>query len=168
MAMCQDRVMVELSVRAMTEVEFDQWRQSVAQAFATEQVAAGNWSPDEALELALRGNAALLPDGLATDGMLLLKGVRLDGTPVGVLWIGLNHPRGTRDCAFLYDIEVEQEYRGAGYGQALLAAGEDAVRARGVSALELNVFGDNRRAIRLYETSGYTVVTQQMRKNLTF
>jgi ribosomal protein S18 acetylase RimI-like enzyme len=40
------------------------------------------------------------------------------------------------------------------------------VRARGVKAIELNVFGDNTRAIRLYETSGYTVVTQQMRKRL--
>ena len=99
--------------------------------------------------------------------MLFLKGEQPDGTPVGVLWIGLNHPRGTPDCAFLYDVEVEQEYRGAGYGRALLTAGEDAVRARGVSAMELNVFSGNRRAIRLYETAGYTVVTQQMRKNLT-
>jgi ribosomal protein S18 acetylase RimI-like enzyme len=40
------------------------------------------------------------------------------------------------------------------------------VRSRGVGALELNVFGDNARAIRLYETFGYHVVTQQMRKSL--
>ncbi|HEX2774639.1 MAG TPA: GNAT family N-acetyltransferase [Micromonosporaceae bacterium] len=150
----------------MTEAEFDAWHQRLAEAFASEQVAAGNWSPDEALDLALQGNAALLPDGLATDGMLLLKGVRADGTAVGTLWIGLTHPRGTSDCAFLYDIEVEDEYRGAGYGRALLAVGEDAVRSRGVNALELNVFGTNMRAIRLYESSGYTVVAQQMRKNL--
>jgi RimJ/RimL family protein N-acetyltransferase len=32
--------------------------------------------------------------------------------------------------------------------------------------VELNVFGDNARAIRLYEISGYRVVTQQMRKSL--
>jgi ribosomal protein S18 acetylase RimI-like enzyme len=98
--------------------------------------------------------------------MLLLKGVRGDGTPVGVLWIGLTHPRGIPDCAFLYDIEVEEAYRGAGYGRALLAAGEDGVRSHGVGGLELNVFGDNTRAIRLYDTAGYRVVAQQMRKNL--
>ena len=150
----------------MTEVEFEAWSQRLARAFASEQVAAGNWSPEGALTLAFKGNAALLPDGLATDGMLLLKGVRADATVVGTLWIGLTHPRGSPDCAFLYDIEVEEEYRGAGYGRALLAAGEKAVRARGVNAMELNVFGSNMRAIRLYETSGYSVVTQQMRKNL--
>ncbi|GFJ94917.1 GNAT family N-acetyltransferase [Phytohabitans rumicis] len=85
---------------------------------------------------------------------------------VGTLWIGLTHPRRTPDCAFIYDIEVDQEHQGAGYGRALLAAGEDAVRAEGVGSLELNVFGGNTRAIGLYESSGYTVVTQQMRKAL--
>jgi ribosomal protein S18 acetylase RimI-like enzyme len=158
--------MVDVSVRAMTEAEFDEWRHAVASAYAAEQVAAGNWSPDEALELALQGNAAFLPEGLATPDMLLLKGMRGDGTSVGVLWIALKHPRGIPDCAFLHDIEVEEAYRGAGYGRALLNAAEDIVRSHGVGKLELNVFGDNARAIRLYETAGYRVVAQQMRKSL--
>ncbi|MFI7026227.1 GNAT family N-acetyltransferase [Micromonospora sp. NPDC049900] len=51
-------------------------------------------------------------------------------------------------------------------GRKLLAAGEDVVRRHGVSSLELNVFGDNDRARRLYQSSGYRVVTQQMRKTL--
>lgn len=150
----------------MTEAEFESYRHAVASAYAAEQVAAGNWSADEALERALQGNAAFLPDGLATPGMLLLKGVRGDGTSVGILWIGLEHPRGIPDCAFLYDIEVEEAYRGVGYGRALLVAAEDLVRSHGVGGLELNVFGDNTRAIRLYETAGYRVVAQQMRKSL--
>ncbi len=32
--------------------------------------------------------------------------------------------------------------------------------------MTLNVFGDNRTAIRLYETAGYTVTAQQMRREL--
>jgi len=83
-----------------------------------------------------------------------------------VLWLGLTHPRGKGDCAFVYDIEVDEAHRGLGYGRVLLAAAEEAVRSRGVGALELNVFGDNARAIRLYASSGYHVVTQQMRKAL--
>jgi ribosomal protein S18 acetylase RimI-like enzyme len=158
--------MAALSLRTMTEAEFHAWDQRIARAFASEQVAAGNWSPEEALELAVKGNAALLPDGAATEGMLLLTAVRADGTAVGTLWIGLTHPRGIPDCAFLYDIEVEEEHRGAGYGHALLAVGEEAVRSRGINAMELNVFGSNMRAIRLYERSGYRVVTEQMRKDL--
>jgi ribosomal protein S18 acetylase RimI-like enzyme len=158
--------MPELVVRAMTEPEFDEWRGAAVRDFAGEQVAAGNWSPGEAEELSRAADRALLPDGYATAGMLFLHGARPDGTPVGVLWLGLAHPRGKGDYAFVYDIEIDRAHRGLGYGRVLLAAAEEAVRSRGVGALELNVFGDNARAIRLYASSGYHVVTQQMRKAL--
>jgi ribosomal protein S18 acetylase RimI-like enzyme len=159
--------MPEVTVRPMTEDEFEEWRHALARAYADEQVAAGNWQPDDALELALDGNAALLPQGLATPGMLLLKGVLEDGTPIGRLWIGLRHPRGLPGCAFVYDLEVDEEHRGAGSGRALLAAGEAVARSHGAGALELNVFGGNTRAIGLYSSAGYRVVSQQMRKELT-
>lgn len=158
--------MVELSVRAMTQAEFDVWSEQLARTFAETQIAAGNWPAEDAIVRARHGNADLLPDGVATEGMLLLKAVRPDGVAVGVAWVGLTHPRGTPGCAFLYDIEVDEEHRGAGYGRALLEAVEEATRAQGMAALELNVFGGNTPAIRLYETSGYAVVTQQMRKSL--
>ncbi|NES30182.1 GNAT family N-acetyltransferase [Micromonospora terminaliae] len=158
--------MPELIVRDMTRNEFEVWRDRTIRSYADEQVAAGNWSADEALELATRAHDVLLPDGFATAGMLFLRAVLPDGAHVGVSWLGLTHPRGAPDCAFIYDIEIDEAHRGAGYGRALLAAVEDAVRSRGVGRLELNVFRDNARAIRLYETSGYRVVTQQMRKSL--
>ena len=53
-----------------------------------------------------------------------------------------------------------------GLGRALLEAVEDAARQAGAAALELNVFGRNHTAISLYSSSGYDVVTQQMRKSL--
>jgi GNAT superfamily N-acetyltransferase len=74
--------------------------------------------------------------------------------------------RGRRTRAFLYDIEVDEPHRGKGYGWALLTAAEEAARSRGVSALELNVFGGNATSIGLYESAGYIVV-QQMRTRLT-
>jgi ribosomal protein S18 acetylase RimI-like enzyme len=156
----------ELIVRDMTRNEFEEWRDRSIRSFADEQVTCGNWPADEAIELATKANDVLLPDGFATAGMLFLRAALPDGTCVGVSWLGLTHPRGAPDCAFIYDIEINEAYRGAGYGRALLAAAEDAVRSRGLGRLELNVFGDNARAIRLYETSGYRVVTQQMRKSL--
>ena len=79
---------------------------------------------------------------------------------------GPDTPAGDTGLRVHLCIEIDEAHRGAGYGRALLAAAEDAVRSRGVGAVELNVFGDNARAIRLYKTSGYQVVTQQMRKSL--
>jgi ribosomal protein S18 acetylase RimI-like enzyme len=159
--------MPEFTVRAMTDAEFAEWQEALAGAYADDQVQSGNWAPDEALQRAREGNAVLLPQGMETPGMLLLTGLGPDGEPVGRVWLSLEHPRGTADCAFLYDIEVDEPYRGRGYGRALLTAAEQAARSAGVSALELNVFGGNATAIALYESAGYVVVQQQMRTRLT-
>jgi ribosomal protein S18 acetylase RimI-like enzyme len=150
----------------MTAAEYDAWRIAVTTAFADEQVAAGRWSAEGAAERALREQDQVLWDGVATPGMALLMGVLPDGTAVGRIWVGLSHPRGLSGCAFLYNIEVADEHRGTGYGRDLLDAAEAAARAHGAHSIELNVFGGNDRAIRLYETNGYRVVTQQMMKNL--
>jgi ribosomal protein S18 acetylase RimI-like enzyme len=157
---------VTVTVRAMTDAEYAAWRPAVASAFAKEQVDAGRWPAEGAVERALREQDEVLWDGVSTPGMALLTGVRGDGTVVGWLWVGLRHPRGVTGCAFLYDIEVAEDHRGAGYGRDLLAAGEAAARAHGASRIELNVFGGNARAIRLYESTGYRVVSQQMLKDL--
>ncbi|MEU7713715.1 GNAT family N-acetyltransferase [Micromonospora chalcea] len=158
--------MTELSVRAMTPEEFDSWQDELTAEYAREHVTAGNWTPEEAPDRAREANAVLLPQGMATPGMLFLLGVLADGSPVGRLWISLTHPRGLTGCAYLYDIEVAAEHRGRGLGRALLTAGERAAREHGAQALELNVFGANETARKLYETSGYRVITQQMRKEL--
>ncbi|MEU8659218.1 GNAT family N-acetyltransferase [Actinoplanes philippinensis] len=157
--------MTDVTVRPMTATEYDAWQHDLATEYAADQVAAGNWPAGGAYERAREENAARLPQGPATDGMLTLIGT-VDGEPVGRLWIGLAHPRGVPDCAFLYDIEVSAGHRGRGLGRALLAAGEEAARERGAYALELNVFGANPAAADLYRTSGYQVITQHMRKDL--
>jgi ribosomal protein S18 acetylase RimI-like enzyme len=157
--------MTEVTVRPMTTTEYDRWQHELATDYAAEQVTAGNWPAEGAYERALEEDAARLPQGAATEGMLILTGT-VDGEPIGRLWIGLAHPRGVPDCAFLYDIEVAAAHRGRGLGRALLAAGESAAREQGAAALELNVFGANPAAADLYRTSGYQVTTQQMRKDL--
>jgi ribosomal protein S18 acetylase RimI-like enzyme len=158
--------MPELTARPMAADEFDEWHEGVLRPFAEAQAAAGSGTPAENLERVRTSQAALLPRGAQTPGMLFLQGVRGDGAVVGSMWISLEHPRGIRDCAFLYEIAVDDAYQGEGYGRALLTAGEELVRRHGLTALELNVFGDNARAIGLYATAGYRVITQQMRKDL--
>ena len=150
----------------MTPAEFEEWQATLAEDYAEEQVAAGRWQREGAVQRARDENAQLLPQGLETARMLVLRGVDTSGEPVGRAWVSLDHPRGAPDVAFLYDIEVIENRRGSGLGRALLEAVEDATRQAGAAALELNVFGRNPTAISLYSSSGYDVVTQQMRKSL--
>jgi MFS family permease len=163
---CDHGLMIEVSVRPMTASEFDTWQRSTAEEFAAEQVTVGRWAHEGAFDRALAVNAELLPRGIRTPRMLFLSGVDPAGELVGRAWVGLDHPRGAPDTAFLYDIQVVEARRGGGLGRALLAAVEMAVLDAGSVALELNVFGHNAAAVALYGSSGYAVTTQQMRKTL--
>lgn len=59
--------------------------------------------------------------------------------------------------ARLYSIAVHPRCRGRGVGERLLSAAEAACRARGCTALRLEVHPDNAGARRLYARSGYRV-----------
>lgn len=62
-----------------------------------------------------------------------------------------------RNCGLgrLYSIAVDARFRGRGLGERLLAAAEQATRARGCRALRLEVRPDNAAAISLYDRRGY-------------
>ncbi|GHD40914.1 GNAT family N-acetyltransferase [Mycetocola manganoxydans] len=158
--------MPRLTTRPMTQDEFDHWQSALAHEYAEDQVAAGNWPREDALDRALAQNAQLLPQGIDTPRTFLVLAIGEDGQAVGRAWVSLDHPRGALDTAFLYDIEIDEAHRGEGFGRLLLADIERLVAAEGIGALELNVFGNNPTAIALYQSSGYSVVTQQMRKPL--
>ncbi|HET6988979.1 MAG TPA: GNAT family N-acetyltransferase [Kribbella sp.] len=144
----------------MTDAEFAGWRERAAESFAAGIGPAQRMDPADALEFAYRETDRLLPKGQTTENHLIWLAYAGDG-PVGSLWIN-TRPRG----AFIYGIEVDADQRGKGYGRAIMLAGEDECRRLGFSRLDLNVFGDNSTAIKLYESLGYTVTSQQMRKEL--
>ncbi|MEL7976353.1 GNAT family N-acetyltransferase [Isoptericola sp. F-RaC21] len=158
--------MTTVTLRPMTPAEFDEWQDALAEDYAAEQVASGRWPYEGAVRRARDESARLLPQGPDTRRMLLRVAVDADGETVGRSWVALDPPHGMPGIAFLYDIEVVESRRGQGLGRALLAATEDAARQAGAAALELNVFGRNAAAVSLYDSAGYAVVTQQMRKPL--
>jgi ribosomal protein S18 acetylase RimI-like enzyme len=153
-----------VTLRPMTDEEFAAYRPRLAREYAEEHVQAGNWTPDEALGKSEAELDEILGEGLAQPDTLLLTAVDADDVPVGLVWISLVHPRGVADTAYIFAIEVFSEHRGKGLGKALLAAAEQEVARHGVGNLGLNVFGSNTVARHLYESAGYVVTTQQMRK----
>lgn len=149
-----------VTLRPITDTEFASWRDRAAASFAAGIGPAQGLDPAGALEFAYRETDRLLPEGAGTENHLIWLACA-GGEPVGSLWIN-TRTRG----AFIYGIEVDADHRGKGYGRAIMLAGEDECRRLGFSQLDLNVFGDNSTAIRLYESLGYTVTSQQMRKEL--
>ncbi len=148
----------------MTAAEFEDYRARQISEYATARVRAGYWSPDLAEMLATRQTDELLPQGLATPGVLLLAAEDDDAGVVGRAWVALDGPGGSGPWVF--HIEVVPEQRGKGYGRALLEAVEQETARHGGQSLTLNVFADNAVARRLYESAGYLTTSLHMRKQL--
>jgi ribosomal protein S18 acetylase RimI-like enzyme len=145
--------------RPMTQEEYGPWEELQTESFTASWTERG--VPEaEARARALRSNATLLPDGLATAGMLFSV-LEHEGTAVGTLWTG---PRDGQ--AFVYKVEADARHRGRGHGRTLMLLGEAQGVAAGLPTIRLNVFEGNTPAERLYESLGYETVTYHLYKNL--
>ena len=149
----------------MTAVEFPRFRQRLVSQYAADQVRVGNWSAEQAEFLAAEEVDGLLPDGVATPGMILLAAETAADAMIGYAWVAVERPGSSG--AWLYDIWVAPEQRGNGCGRALLSLVELEVARLGGCSLGLNVFAGNEVARRLYESSCYEVASVQMRKRLS-
>jgi ribosomal protein S18 acetylase RimI-like enzyme len=109
-------------------------------------------------------HAAILPQGLATPGHWIHV-VEAAGERVGLLWLA-ERDSGGRRVLFIYDVEIDEAHRGKGYGRAAMELAEQEARALGIGRIELNVFGGNDVARRLYRSVGYVETSVQMAKDL--
>jgi ribosomal protein S18 acetylase RimI-like enzyme len=148
----------------MTDGQYRGFRERVEDGYARQIAESGAMAWEDAVEKAAADNARLLPKGLATPDNHLWTAY--DGSiPVGRIWVHLQ-TRSDGVHAFIYDVEVREEFRRQGYGRAIMTAAEAACRDLGASSMGLNVFGSNVAARGLYDGLGYEVTSQQMRKRL--
>ena len=161
--MAEGRRAPDVTLRLMTEEEFEAYVEYVTAEYADEVARNTHISDEAARAKAERSMAESLPDGVHTAGHRLLIADGASGERVGHMWLA-HKPEG--DGLFIYDIEVDEEARGKGYGRRFMELIEDEARTMGVSRIELNVYADNDVARHLYETSGYLEMNRQMVKLL--
>lgn len=142
----------------MSDTEYRAFRALAVPGYAERKVGAGVWTEDEALARSEEEFDQLLPAGVASPDNHLFT-VRDAGTeqPVGYLWFALRGGPGRRE-AFVYNVVVDVEYRGLGYGRATMAAGVEEARRVGASSVGLHVFADNAVARSLYTSLGFAEV----------
>ena len=63
-------------------------------------------------------------------------------------------------------VQVDEEFRGRGYGRQTMLLAEGEAAARGMTSVGLNVLGNNTVALGLYNSLGYQMTAQQMKKVL--
>lgn len=107
----------------------------------------------------------LLTDGVKTVDQHIFA-IKEDGSKwIGTLWFGVRGPSDNRK-AFIYDIILDDETRGKGYGKLAMQLLEAEVKKIGLRHIGLHVFGHNKIARGLYEKLGYETTDLNMEKTL--
>ena len=150
----------------MSAAYYARWRETAAADYAEDNVAAGRWPAEGALERSRREFDELLPQGLATpDNFLFEIRDAEGGASVGSIWFAIVE-RGSERHAFVYDVVVDPAQRRRGHALRAFEALEPRVRALGLSRIGLHVFGNNPGAQALYRRLGYGVTGINMVKQL--
>ncbi|MDQ6856052.1 MAG: GNAT family N-acetyltransferase [Candidatus Dormibacteraeota bacterium] len=154
-----------VSLRRPTPDEYATWSVVALEEYIDEIVASGAMSREAAETKARQEDAEVLPEGLNTPRQLIFR-IEADGQSVGWLWLALDKPVPVEGVGYLYDINVDEEFRGRGYGRAAMLLAEEEAQRHGLRAIALNVFGQNTVARALYASLGYRETSVQMRKEL--
>lgn len=144
-----------LRIDPMTDAELASYLRGSLEGYVRQRVDLGGEPPEQARRIAEEQYAEFFPDGVPGEGHLLFIG-RDAGTraTVGRLWLHTRHDGpGTR--VWVFDVEVDEDRRGQGWGRALMTYAEEWARGQGAGEIGLNVFGGNTAARRLYTSLGY-------------
>ena len=155
-----------MRLRPMTQEEYVAYRARSEHDYAAEMAASGQLDLDAAVEAVRRGvrrAAARRPREPADAPVDRRDGGA--GRGAGVGWIELRQ-RAPGVSAWVYDVKVDAARRGQGLGRGLMEALHEAARDLGATSISLNVFGHNTTAIHLYDSLGYAVTAQQMKRDL--
>ena len=152
-----------ISLVPLGDDEYPAFRQRAIDDYARDQVAGGYCGEKEAVRRAAAAYQQLLKQGLSTPGHHIFR--LHDSEPVGYLWVQLRLDDAT-PSAYIYDIEIEEAYRGRGLGREALTVLEAWCRERSVQRLELAVLASNARAVHLYESLGFAPIRHVMRRDM--
>jgi ribosomal protein S18 acetylase RimI-like enzyme len=144
--------------------EFPAFLEASKRDYALDIELNGGQSADFARRKSEEDHATILPGGLATPGHWIFV-AEADGARVGILWLA-EREQGAENQCFIYNIEIDQPYRGRGFGRAVMQLAEAEARAHGLRRIALNVFGGNEVARNLYRSLGYIETSVQMAKDL--
>jgi len=148
----------------MTQAEFEVYFERLVPDYAADNVRAGYWSEEEALEKSRKQTESLLSQGLQTKDHYLYT--LYDGhKAVGMIWLRAELDRPVKS-GFIFDVEIKEQFRGKGYGKEIMSLIEEKARELGVKRMGLHVFGYNKIARNLYESIGYEVSSLNMLKDL--
>lgn len=153
-----------LTLVPMKPSSFAAWRARSHQDFAEELEAIG-LSSDDAQRRAEESFDRAFPEGEPTATSVVFDLLDDDAGVVGYVWIGRDSSNDPTRW-WVWDVLVNEAYRGRGFGREAMKLGEEYARKAGARSLGLNVFGHNVTALGLYTSLGFEITNINMRKVL--
>ena len=151
----------------MSEGKFNSYFKEASRKYAEEKVKAGNWSKENAFELAKQTMKKLLPEGINTKTHHLYSIYDKESNKrIGIIWFKINENGLSNQQMFLYDILINEKYRGKGFGTQTMEKLEEKAKELKCDKILLHVFGHNNSAIALYKKMGYKITNLMMSKEI--
>lgn len=155
---------MQVSLVSMNHYEYLAFIEMAIPAYAQANIDSGRWDVSDALERARNSYNSLLPQGIETqENYIFIIKETISNEKVGHIWVKVEEAVPTKP-AFIYDVEIYENYRRKGYGKSALQAIEKYVSTLGAKSLGLHVFSHNSAARALYESAGYRVSGHNMQK----
>jgi GNAT superfamily N-acetyltransferase len=151
----------------MRDEEYPAFADTLRAGYVEDIVNSGFLPRSDAEAKADRDIAADLPEGLQTPDTYVYVVEDEDGMPVGHAWVAVRPNQAGVPRAFVFDLWISDAHRGRGLGRAAMLALEEEARGWGLDRMELNVFGHNEVARRLYRSLGYDELSVLMGKTLS-
>ena len=154
---------MDIRLRPLRDEEFEGYLAAEQAEYVRSLVDEARLTPQAAAEKSRADHASLFPDGVrqAHQRISVVEDAAT-AEPVGrVFWA----PRG-EDRAYIYDLFIEERFRGKGLGRRVLELVEEDARAERLRGIDLNVWGGNEVARGLYRAAGYDERAVFMSKDL--
>jgi ribosomal protein S18 acetylase RimI-like enzyme len=129
---------VALQLRPIEDEEFAAWLPLLREDYAQDLVRDYRMAADKA----------------GAQAVAEIDGHRPAGHSVGHLWL-VERRDAYGPTMVVYDIDVDEPYRGRGYGRAAMVFAEEEARRRGLTRIALHVGARNEVARNLYRSLGF-------------
>ncbi|MEA2580272.1 MAG: hypothetical protein QOE83_1164 [Actinomycetota bacterium] len=135
-------------MRPIQDEEFAAWLPLLREEYAQDLVRDYGMSAEGASRQAVEEIDGHRPAGHSVFVM------EVEGEPVGHLWL-VERPDAYEPTLTVYDIDVDEPFRGRGYGKAAMVFTEEEARRRGLTRITLHVGARNDVARNLYRSLGF-------------
>ena len=137
-----------LQLRPMEEEAFVAWLPRLRDEYAQDLVRDYGMSAEKA-----RAQAIAEIDGHRSAEHSVFV-IEVEREPVGHLWL-VERRDAYEPTLVVYDIDVDEPFRGRGYGRAAMVFAEEEARRRGLTRIALHVGARNDGARNLYRSLGF-------------